>query len=429
MPDVSIGGSCGRADDTKSSRPPPPGFSDDEAPTLPRTATIGAARRARNGEALTKAARLGTSRSTKGPSRTTARTASGASLPLDTPLEQRAESAPQCASGDWWMVQKPSRPLVMLPRSQFPTEPGPSSEPPADIPGAARLPSGVGAASPTGTTVETTTLALAEEAKLSCSMCGTLNPARLQYCESCGVTLRPSAVIASIKATAAPRVEPPPAPVDDTNDPPMSLPRDARCRAALLPVVLPDDLQGATENPACADADMLTSTSDARSPALRIETPMATVTSRPDEDEVRVVVRSTPLLRSMAHALGLTVAVAGALVCLYRWGGVRPEVYVAKPQRNDVAAAAPPPAEQAPHAAALPNAVPAERSDIPAGMGLLNTANAARGRRIYVDGHTAGETPRSVLVKCGTATLKIGSSGRAQTVDVPCGREITLDKP
>ncbi len=72
---------------------------------------------------------------------------------------------------------------------------------------------------------------------------------------------------------------------------------------------------------------------------------------------------------------------------------------------------------------AAPNAGPAE------GTGLVRTTNCAPGRRIFVDGKTLGQTPQSVTVKCGSRAVKIGSSGRVRTIDVPCGGEITVNDP
>jgi hypothetical protein len=133
----------------------------------------------------------------------------------------------------------------------------------------------------------------------------------------------------------------------------------------------------------------------------------------------------------MGRVVGLAVVVAGVLMGVYRWGGFRPDVYVAAARR----AAAPPVVAEAasperfpfPAAPATPALSP--RSDIPTGMGLLNTANAPPGRRVFVAGRTVGETPRALLVKCGTVVLKIGSSGHARTVDVPCGQEMDLEMP
>jgi hypothetical protein len=59
-------------------------------------------------------------------------------------------------------------------------------------------------------------------------------------------------------------------------------------------------------------------------------------------------------------------------------------------------------------------------------MGRLSTADAPSGRRIFIGGRAVGQTPGSVLVKCGNARVKIGSAGHTHTVDVPCGAEISL---
>jgi eukaryotic-like serine/threonine-protein kinase len=83
-------------------------------------------------------------------------------------------------------------------------------------------------------------------------------------------------------------------------------------------------------------------------------------------------------------------------------------------------AVAPPPPEPAGTASASAQPDPA----IPADMGLLKTTGLAPNRRIFVDERTVGQTPASVLVKCGAHTVMIGSAGRRQSVDIPCGGEL-----
>ena len=64
---------------------------------------------------------------------------------------------------------------------------------------------------------------------------------------------------------------------------------------------------------------------------------------------------------------------------------------------------------------------------IPPGMGVLQTKGAHPGHRIFVDDRTMGQTPLTVLVKCGTVTVKLGSAGRDKKVEVPCGGSIAVD--
>ena len=64
--------------------------------------------------------------------------------------------------------------------------------------------------------------------------------------------------------------------------------------------------------------------------------------------------------------------------------------------------------------------------ELPPGMGRIRTAGAAAGRRIFVDERTLGQTPESVVVKCGARAVKLGSAGSTHTVEVPCGGEITV---
>jgi|GEM_PF-756408 len=65
-------------------------------------------------------------------------------------------------------------------------------------------------------------------------------------------------------------------------------------------------------------------------------------------------------------------------------------------------------------------------ADVPANSGRVLTTNAAPGRRIFVDDRTVGQTPEAVIVKCGSRAIRLGSTGFTQTVDVPCGGEVTI---
>jgi hypothetical protein len=66
---------------------------------------------------------------------------------------------------------------------------------------------------------------------------------------------------------------------------------------------------------------------------------------------------------------------------------------------------------------------------IPPDMGLLETSEAQPGHRIFVNEHIVGQTPQSVLVKCGNTTVKIGSAGEPRVVDIPCGRKVSVGQP
>jgi serine/threonine-protein kinase len=131
-----------------------------------------------------------------------------------------------------------------------------------------------------------------------------------------------------------------------------------------------------------------------------------------------VMVRSAPPKAPSAKAEATTVGV-GAVVAASN----------AAPSSADPPPSAPPPAavpDPEPEGEAV--AVPTAGSEIPSGMGLLKTSGAAPGRRVFVNGRVAGQTPRSILVRCGAARVKIGSSGHAHLVDIPCGSEIRLGK-
>jgi serine/threonine-protein kinase len=78
-------------------------------------------------------------------------------------------------------------------------------------------------------------------------------------------------------------------------------------------------------------------------------------------------------------------------------------------------------------ASAQPAAAPAPApTDLPPAAGRIKTTGAVAGRRIFVDGKTVGQTPESVVVKCGSHQIKLGSAGSPHAIDVPCGGEITV---
>jgi serine/threonine-protein kinase len=59
-------------------------------------------------------------------------------------------------------------------------------------------------------------------------------------------------------------------------------------------------------------------------------------------------------------------------------------------------------------------------------MGRITTTGLSPGRRIFVDDKVVGQTPQSALVKCGSHRVRVGSAGKPQTIDIPCGAEIAV---
>lgn len=57
--------------------------------------------------------------------------------------------------------------------------------------------------------------------------------------------------------------------------------------------------------------------------------------------------------------------------------------------------------------------------------GTIVVGATASGHRVFVDSHMVGEGPGRYAVRCGPRSVKVGSHGRAHTVDVPCGGEVT----
>jgi serine/threonine-protein kinase len=91
------------------------------------------------------------------------------------------------------------------------------------------------------------------------------------------------------------------------------------------------------------------------------------------------------------------------------------------------------PAEAPANAAAAASAAasaaapdPDVAADIPADQGELRPPPYAAGHRIYVDGRVVGEGTDPIRVKCGSRSVRVGSAGRLQQIDVPCGEAIDL---
>jgi serine/threonine-protein kinase len=71
---------------------------------------------------------------------------------------------------------------------------------------------------------------------------------------------------------------------------------------------------------------------------------------------------------------------------------------------------------------------PATAAEIPSDVGELQPPPSAAGHRIYVDGRVVGEGTAPLRVKCAQHSVRIGSAGRTQYVDVPCGQAIALQR-
>jgi PEGA domain len=161
---------------------------------------------------------------------------------------------------------------------------------------------------------------------------------------------------------------------------------------------------------------------------------VARATRAAREPTVLSVARRTRISRLRMTGIGLAVALAGgALGLAYRTGFLHLSHDVGATRDMLRAAEAWGAGTGATGARAIPTdanaTAPAPSPDpaqIPPGMGLLETASAQPGHRIFVDGRTMGQTPQSVLVKCGKTSVKIGSAGHLRAVDIPCGKAIDV---
>ncbi len=183
---------------------------------------------------------------------------------------------------------------------------------------------------------------------------------------------------------------------------------------ASLPKVLVVDLERASSAPSGTSAPA------ALAPQVVRREPLL------EETAPRAAAKAPPKSRS-ALATGSRIVV----LCLLCTAVATAWILVRRQTAGSLRLAGPVPDHQALHALAPapPSTTPVPEvpaSAAPADVDGLVRPTGATGRRIFVDGATVGQTPSPVKVRCGVHTIRIGSAGRPQTVDVPCGGEIEI---
>jgi eukaryotic-like serine/threonine-protein kinase len=179
-------------------------------------------------------------------------------------------------------------------------------------------------------------------------------------------------------------------------------------------------------------------------PTLRFETPNAAIMLGRSTPPLPVSdARSTPPGRLRKHVL-VGVGLGGVAACIALGALLRtpshPSAESETPKPSAVAIASvpsapsnPPPRPLAPAAAPPappPRPVPTPAPPAPPAFGDLITPARARSHRVFVDGKYAAPRSGATLnLRCGKHTVRIGSQGRIQTVDVPCGGSIAIEAP
>jgi hypothetical protein len=49
------------------------------------------------------------------------------------------------------------------------------------------------------------------------------------------------------------------------------------------------------------------------------------------------------------------------------------------------------------------------------------------GHRVFIDGQVAGQGGKDITWQCGSHRIKVGSAGKENTVDIPCGGTVEVD--
>ncbi len=79
-----------------------------------------------------------------------------------------------------------------------------------------------------------------------------------------------------------------------------------------------------------------------------------------------------------------------------------------------------------PEATVAPSATPSAQT-APPGRGRIVLPAWAAGHRVYVDHRVAGDGAKPIEVSCGVHAVRVGSHGKAKSLDVPCGGEVDWD--
>ena len=116
-------------------------------------------------------------------------------------------------------------------------------------------------------------------------------------------------------------------------------------------------------------------------------------------------------------------AFAGASIVV--WSRTRATVYSppVAPVVLPTAAPVPSPASVPPASSASAVAsTPAPSST----SGTVTVGPSRGGHRVWVDKHIVGESPGTFSVRCGWRTVQVGSQGRVQNIQIPCGGDVEV---
>ena len=174
-------------------------------------------------------------------------------------------------------------------------------------------------------------------------------------------------------------------------------------------------------------------------PTLRYETPHAViVTGRPPHpDAFGTPLPPRPRRGGMLVALGLVgLAACVALGVLFTLppppgddnrASTAPTASMTKPTAS-IEPTAPTESSPAPPAASISRETPLPTPAPTSTVGTLTTPPRARSHRVFVDGrYAAARSGASLSLHCGTHVVRIGSKGKDQPVNVPCGGSIAVD--
>jgi hypothetical protein len=81
-------------------------------------------------------------------------------------------------------------------------------------------------------------------------------------------------------------------------------------------------------------------------------------------------------------------------------------------------------------AAVIETSIPVEAlppPSVPKSISIVTFPRSPISHRVWIDGVLVGSDAKPIEVGCGRRAIKIGSQGKTRVVDLPCGRNVTLD--
>jgi len=120
-------------------------------------------------------------------------------------------------------------------------------------------------------------------------------------------------------------------------------------------------------------------------------------------------------------ALSFAVTVCAGLALLFWPLSPAPAGHAEAPAAPLVAPSGAPAQVDSDGASLIPTAASASGRPMASDDGTVTIPESSAGHRVWIDDRLVGESPATFSVRCGMHTVRVGSRGSEQRVEVPCG--------